>query len=156
MATAGANRGPNDGSRFRVGGVFKGALSGGIIAGIFNAGLYAMGEVLGADYLIYRSVAGPGDPGRPDQLEAIPMFMAFVMSLVPAFVAAIGFTILLKLFPRNAWYVYLGLSFLIFLAMFSAPIVMVQNDTIAVITLEMMHAVVLLAVGTGIYRLGHD
>jgi Family of unknown function (DUF6069) len=133
-------------SDFQAAGAFKGAVAGGVGAGVVNVGLYLAGGAMGAKYLMLA-------PGTTEAAP-IPIAMPFIMSLLPALVGGGVFAALLKFIPARAWTIFLGLSALGFVAMLPGPFLQMSGDTPAIVVLEAMHVVVVAAVLAGIHKLG--
>ena len=131
---------------FQIGGVFKGALAGGVAAGVANVALYFVGGAMGAKYMMLQ-------PGATE-MAPIPFAMPFEMRVGPALVGASLFAALLKFMPAMAWRAFLGASALAYLLMLPGPFMQMNGDMAAIVTLELMHVVLVAAVLGGISKLG--
>lgn len=131
-------------SDFTTGGIFKGAAIGGTIAGVVNVVLYFIGGAAGAEYLMPQPGTG--------ELGAIPVPMPFVMSLMPALLGGAVLSGLNKFTPEKAWTLFLVLLGVSFLAMTPGPVMQMGDDTVAIIILELMHVVEVVAVWFGLNK----
>ena len=114
-------------------GIFTGALAGGAIAGIVNTVLYFIGKAAGAEY----SFVQPGTT----EAAPIPVFMPFVMSVMPALVLAVIIAVVIKVAPTQAWKAFVGLLVVGFVLMAPGPVMQLGHDMVAVVFLELMHVV---------------
>jgi len=115
-------------------GIFTGAIAGGVIAGVVNTVLYFLGGALGAEYMMI--------PPGGTVAEAIPGFMPFMMSVMPAVLLAVVVAGVIKIAPAHAPKVFVGLLGLGFLLMAPGPVMQIKDDLPALVTLELMHVVV--------------
>jgi hypothetical protein len=127
-----------------TGGVFKGALAGGVAAGAVNVGLYVLGGAMGAKYMMVP-------PGKTE-MEAIPLEMPFIMSVVPALLAAVALVALLKFAPAKAWQGFVGLLVVGFIGMAAGPFMQMGEDMVAACALSVMHVVVVAAIYIGVKK----
>lgn len=133
-------------SEFSIGNVFKGALVGGLAAGVVNVGVYAVGAALGAKYLVL--------PPGGTEMETVSMLRCVVPVVVFAVLAAVVFAALLKITPAKAWKIFLGLSVVVFVLMLPGPFTALTNDLPASLAFEVMHIVASVGIVFGISKLG--
>ena len=133
-------------SEFKIGNVFKGALAGGLGAGVVNLGVYALGSALGAKYLVL--------PPDATQLEVVSMERCFLPSVVFALLAATVFAGLLKVTPAKAWKVFLCLAAVVYVLMIPGPFIAIVDDLTASIAFEVMHLVASAGIVLGIGKFG--
>jgi hypothetical protein len=135
-------------STFRTGGIFKGALIGGIAAGVLNIGLFFVGKAAGAKFLLT-------EPGSAE-LIPIPPYQPMVNSVMAAIVAAAVMAGLAKVAGEKAWKIFLGVAAAVFLLFFTFPIKMLPGDTLSIAFLEIMHVPTAIGIMGGIWRYGRD
>jgi hypothetical protein len=133
-------------SDFRTGGIFRGALIGGIAAGVLNIGLFFVGKAAGAKFLLTQ-------PGSPE-LVPIPPYQPMVNCVLGAVVAAAVMTGLTKVAGKKAWSVFVGVAAAVFLLFFTFPIKMLPGDTLSIVFLEIMHVPAAIGIMVGIWRFG--
>jgi len=130
----------------RLGGAIKGALIGGVAAGVLNVGLYFVGAAMGADYK-------PKTPETLGGLEVLPAFQPLLICLIAAVASSVLLAILTKVAPTKAWPLYLAASVVVFLLEFYAPF-WAFADMTTIVVLEVMHVPATIGIVGGIYALG--
>jgi len=133
---------------FRTGGIFKGALVGGIAAGTLNIGLFFVGKAAGAKFLLT-------EPGSAE-LAPIPPYQPMVNCVMGAIVAAAVMAGLAKVAGKKAWTVFVGVAAAVFLLFFTFPIKMLPGDTLSIVFLEIMHVPAAIGIMVGIWRFGRE
>ena len=114
--------------------IMKGAAIGGAGSGAVNTVLYFIGGALGAEYMMLQ-------PGATE-LAPIPVFMPFIMSLMPALIGGGVLVALNKFAPDKAWTIFKVLVGVGFAAMLPGPFLQMKGDTVAIVVLEIMHVLV--------------
>lgn len=127
-------------------GVAKGALLGGVGAGVVCIALYFVGAAIGADFK-------PKDPAAMGGLEVLPPFQPMINCVMAAVVSIIVVAILKKVAPAKAWNIYVGIAVLVFLVELYMPF-WAFADLKTIVTLELMHVPPSLAIVLGIKKFG--
>lgn len=130
----------------RLGGAIKGALIGGVAAGVVNVGLYFVGAALGADYK-------PKDPAALGGLEVLPAFQPLLICVIAAVASCVFLAIASKVTPTKAWPLYLVASVVVFLLEFYAPF-WAFADMTTIVMLEIMHLPATIGIVGGVYAMG--
>jgi hypothetical protein len=128
---------------FRTATIWKGALSGGVLAGVLNVGLFFAAKASGAK-LVMTPKSGPPMP--------IPPFMPMVNCVMGAVVAAAVLTGLVKLLGERAFRVFLGVAALVFIGYAALPVMALGGDTTSIVFLELMHVPAAIGIVGGIWR----
>ena len=127
-------------------GAAKGALLGGVAAGVLCVVLYFIGAAMGADFK-------PKDPAMMGGMQVLPPFQPMINCLIAA-VVSIGLLALLdKVASSKAWTIYLGVAALVFIGEIFAPF-WAFADMKTIVVLELMHFPAAIGVVFGIYRFG--
>ena len=84
--------------------IFKGALTGGILAILCNLAIYFGGSTMGAEYLIIHPDSADPQP--------IPILIPMCVTLFLAMSAAFTATTFLAYSPKHYWRMFLGTTFL--------------------------------------------
>ena len=127
-------------------GVAKGALLGGVGAGVLCVALYFVGAAIGADFK-------PKDPAMMGGMAVLPPFQPMINCIIAA-VVSIGLVALLsKIAPAKAWNIYVGVAVLVFVLELFAPF-WAFADMKTIVILELMHVPAALGVVLGIRRFG--
>jgi len=127
-------------------GVARGALLGGVGAGVVCVVLYFIGASMGADFK-------PKDPAMMGGLQVLPPFQPMINCLIAA-VVSIGLLALLnKVAASKAWTIYLGVAAVVFIGEIFAPF-WAFADLKTIVVLELMHFPAAIGVVFGIYRFG--
>ena len=127
-------------------GVAKGALLGGVGAGVLCVVLYFIGAALGADFK-------PKDPAMMGGLQVLPPFQPMINCLIAATVSIGLLALLNKVATSKAWTIYLGVAAVVFIAEIFAPF-WAFADMKTIVVLELMHFPAAIGVVFGIYRFG--
>jgi hypothetical protein len=133
-------------SEFQTVGIFKGALIGGIAAGVLNIGLFFVGKAAGAKFLLTQSGSA--------ELAPIPPYQPMVNCVMGAIVAAAIMTGLTRVAGDKAWSVFVGVAAAVFLLFFTFPIKMLPGDTLSIVFLEIMHVPAAIGIMGGIWLVG--
>ncbi len=131
--------------QFRTAAIFRGALIGGIAAGILDLGLYFVGKASGASFLVVQKGSVP---------RSIPPFMPVANCVLGALVAAAVLTGLVKFFGERAWWLFTMVAAVVFVIFFTLPITTLPGDTRSIAFLELMHIPATLGIVGGIWRFG--
>ena len=126
-------------------GAAKGAIIGGLGAGVFCVGMYFVGSAVGATY-------APRDPVAMG-MTVIPFFQPVISCFMSALAALGVLALLKKLAPTKAWNIFLVLTVLVFIGEIYAPF-WAFSDVKTVIVLELMHLPATLGIVGGISRFG--
>lgn len=132
-------------SEFRAGAIFKGALIGGVAAGILDVGLYFVGKASGATYLIVQQGSAP---------VTVPPFQPMVNCVMGALVAAALMSALVKFTGESAWKIFINVAGVVFALFFALPLLMLPGDTLSIVFLEIMHVPAAIGIMGGIRRFG--
>ena len=123
---------------------FKGGLIGAVGAGVVNIGIYFAALAAGAGYQIESG----------GQQMTIPPFMPMVNSLGAGLIGPAILLGVCRLAPEKAWTIFLGISALVFAGFGAMPCLMLSNDTVGIVSLEVMHVVTVVGVLGGIWKHG--
>jgi len=127
-------------------GAARGAIGGGVVAGVICIALYFVGAAIGADFK-------PMHPEAMGGLAVLPFFQPMINCVIAALVS-IGLVALLgKVAPAKAWNIYLGVAVVVFLLEAYAPF-WAFADMKTIFILELMHLPPTLLIVGGIYKLG--
>ena len=125
---------------------FKGAIMGGVAAGLLDVGLYFAAGAFGADFAFKH----------PENMGGLPELL-FFQPMVNCVMAALAATAVLwgltKFAGENAWPAFLAVSTVVFVGMGFAS-VWALNDPTAIATLEIMHIPATIGIVGGMYRMG--
>ncbi len=125
--------------------VAKGALAGGVAAGVLNVALFFVGSAIGADYKTK-------DPAAMNGQEHLVFAQPLGICVLAAVVSIAVLAVLGKLAPAKAWTIYLVVAVLVFLGEFYAPFwAFADVKTIAI--LEIMHIPATVGIVGGIYHM---
>ncbi|MBL8915109.1 MAG: hypothetical protein JNM17_30675 [Archangium sp.] len=127
-------------------GVAKGALLGGLGAGVVGIALYFVGAALGADFKLK-------DPASMGGVEVMPPYQPLVPCLMAAVASIIVVAILKKVAPARAWNIYVGIAVVVFLLELYFPFTAFA-DLKTILTLEVMHIPASLGIVLGIKKFG--
>lgn len=127
-------------------GAARGALIGGVAAGVICIALYFVGAAIGADFK-------PAHPEAMGGMTVLPFFQPMINCVIAALVSIGVVALLNKVAPAKAWTIYLVVAAVVFVLEFFAPF-WGFADTKTILILELMHLPPTLLIVGGIYRMG--
>jgi hypothetical protein len=127
-------------------GVARGALLGGVGAGVVCIALYFVGAAVGADFK-------PMHPEAMGGMTVLPPFQPMINCVLAAVVSIAVVALLKKVAPAKAWNIYLGIAVVVFLIELYMPF-WAFADLKTILTLEAMHLPPTLAIVGGIKKFG--
>jgi hypothetical protein len=127
-------------------GVARGALLGGLAAGVVCVILYFVGAAIGADFR-------PKDPVAMGGMTVLPPFQPMINCVIAAVVSIGVMALLKKVAPAKAWNIYLGIAVVVFIGELFAPF-WAFADLKTIVILELMHVPPTVLIVGGIRKFG--